>query len=332
MEAIRNIIDSIYFVTKHLFFLINENKAHRLFTSFSQITVKLGLEKILFDNKDNYKDSLIPISNSAGFNKNGDIPLNFLKYLGFDRIVVGSVTAEPYSGNPEPNIKRFKKTESMVNWMGLPGKGAEYVAEKIQLYNSSVPVTINLVSTPETNKPLEDLAKTVQLTRDIANIDRYELNISCPNKEKISNYKEVLKEQIEVIKSEKRKTQIIYVKVSPDLNENEIDIILETLYDNKVKGITTTNTTALHDPKYITKNLAKGGASGNAVYNKSLETQKKFYERNTNSSLNIIACGGIDSEERLMERIRYGASEIQIFTPLIFKGPKLIRKLRTASF
>ncbi|MEK6914501.1 MAG: hypothetical protein AABW83_02515 [Nanoarchaeota archaeon] len=334
MEKIRNLIDSTYFITKNLLFLMNGNKAHRLFTKFSQLTTRLGLEKFLLDNKDNHKDSLIPISNGAGFNKNVDIPLDFLWHLGFDRVVVGSVTAEPFSGNPEPNIKRFRKTESMVNWMGLPGRGAEHIAENINLYQSKeylIPITINLTPTPKTTKPLEDLRKTVYFTRDLRNIDRYELNISCPNKDKIINYKEALKEQIEVIESEKRNKQKIYLKVSPDLEEKDIEDILETMYNHNIEGLTTTNTTTFHNSEYINLFLDKGGASGNALYQKSLETQKKFYEKLKDSKLKIIACGGINSKERLIERINYGASEIQIFTPLIFKGPRLIRELRNIS-
>lgn len=328
MKLIRDILDSTYPLTKQLMFLMNENKAHRFFTKFSQLTVKLGLEKFLLDNPYNYYSD-IPISNAAGFNKNGEIPIIFLEYLGFNRAVIGTVCAKSYYGNPEPNIKRIKETESMINWMGLPGKGVQYISDQIKNHNSKIPITINLAPTPESKNILDDLAMTIRYTKDIPNVDRYELNISCPNTDKIKDYKSSLKDQLQVVQTEKRKSQEIYIKISPDLKEDEITAVLETISEHKINGITCTNSTKFHDPKYIKNSPRKGGASGNALYEKSLNTQKKIYDKTKNSELKIIACGGINSKERLTERVNAGASEIQIFTPLIFKGPKLIRELRT---
>lgn len=331
MKLVRDLIDSTYPLTKNLMFLMNENKAHRFFTKFSQITAKLGLEKFLLDNPENHCLS-IPISNAAGFNKNGEIPLSFLEYLGFNRVVIGTVCAKPFQGNSEPNIKRFKESESIINWMGLPGKGVEFVSEKIKSYNSKIPITINLAPTPNSKDMLGDLATTVWCTKKIPNIDRYELNISCPNTDNIKDYKSHLNDQLRVIEEEKEKSQESYIKISPDLEENEIDAILETIYAFKIKGITCTNSTKFHDIKYIKNSPGKGGASGNALYERSLKTQKDFYEKTKKSKLKIIACGGINSKEKLIERINLGASEIQIFTPLIFNGPKLIRELKSTYY
>ena len=331
MKLIRDIIDSTYPLTRNLMFLMNENRAHRFFTKFSQMTSKLGLEKFLLDNPENYYSS-IQISNAAGFNKNGEIPLNFLYYLGFDRVVIGTVCAQKYSGNPEPNIKRFKKVESIINWMGLPGKGVQYISDQIKSYNSKIPITINLAPTPNSEKILDDLAMTIWYTKDISNVDRYELNISCPNTNGIKDYKSSLKDQIQVVQEKKREFQEFYIKISPDLEDHEINAILEAISEYKIKGITCTNSTRFHDPRYIKNSPEKGGASGNALYEKSLNTQKIFYEKIKKSELKIIACGGINSKERLLERINSGASEIQIFAPLIFKGPKLIRELKTIYF
>jgi len=332
MQIIRNFIDETYPFFKQFLFLMNANNAHKNFTRFSRIVDRLGLEKFLFDNIDNLYFSPVVISNAAGFNKNGEIPLRFMEYLGFDRVVVGTVCAKPFYGNPEPNIKRFRKTESMVNWMGLPGKGVEFIAQKLKEYKSEIPITINLAPTPDTKNVLDDIARTLWHTRNILNIDRYELNISCPNTNKIEDFKFSLKDQIEVLEYEKMKSQEIYLKISPDLEENEVDIILESVSESQVKGITCTNSTKFHDEKYIYRNIGKGGASGEAVYEKSLQMQKNFYNKMKKSELKIVACGGINSRERLIERINNGASEIQIFTPLIFKGPKLLRELRTTSY
>ena len=87
---------------------------------------------------------LVKISNAAGFNKNADIAPSVLEALGFNRVVIGTVTHDKWKGNPRPRMKRFPKTNSLVNWMGLPGHGSKRVAERLYDYdNQSVPLTIN---------------------------------------------------------------------------------------------------------------------------------------------------------------------------------------------
>jgi dihydroorotate dehydrogenase len=339
MKYIRNLTDAIYPIFRTpLFFLLNPNQAHRAFTSFAQLTTFLGLEKLLLDHPTNHQKSLIPISNAAGLNKNGDIPPSFFYHLGFDRIVIGTITGEPYPGNPEQNIERFPVTESMVNWQKLPGKGASEIRTIMSKYQSPIPITINLMPTPNSKDPLSDLEKTIAHTKDITQVDRYELNISCPNTQIMSDFCETLNYQLKVINRNKHKWQSVMLKLSPDtstkdsnniLSKNEINTILETAESLGVTGYTTTNTTRYHDPKFIPNSPRKGGASGNAVYERSLEVQKRVYKDLKKSKSKIIACGGTNSYERLFERINNGASEIQIYTPLIFNGPKLLTKLRS---
>jgi len=221
--------------------------------------------------------------------------------------------------------------------MGLPGKGSKVVAEKLQSYgNHDVPLTINLMSTPQKqgNKLIEDLEATVLDLRNIKEVDRFELNISCPNThnkngemDSRSEYQKQLGEMLYAIEELIWPSQELYLKVSPDLNLEGVEEIISVIKDHAVKGIVSTNTTTNHNPKYISNSPGKGGASGNAVYESSLEVQKMFNEIKEDH-LKIIACGGINSVERLNERLSNGATEIQIYTPLIFKGPKLLRKLK----
>lgn len=340
MNLMRKNFDNFYDLMKPLIFKLTEKdpgKAHDLFVRFSQVLHFTGLERFVLDNEANKINSGFEISNAAGFNKNGNISPSFLKYLGFDRVVVGTITGDSWKGNPRPNIARYPETESLVNWMGLPGIGAEKVAQQLQKFGKhKVPLTINLMSTPEKtgDEVLRDLEKTMIVSRDIPYVDRFELNISCPNTHTKSGeidareeYQRQLGGMIKVVSSYLHPNQELYLKVSPDLTEEDVESIV-LISSNSVDGFITTNTTTNHDKEYILQSPGKGGASGNAVYRNSLRVQRLFYEQIKDTDSKLIACGGINSMERLEERQSFGAEEFQIFTPLIFSGPRLLRKFR----
>ncbi len=349
MDIARKTIDYLYDSIKPIIFKATEKdpqKAHQLFIRFSKTVYELKLEELLFNNLTNSRYIPFELSNAAGFNKNGDIPPTVLFYLGFDRAVIGTVTYDPWNGNPRPNIRRYSVTGSMVNWMGLPGKGAERITERLQSYgHHPVPLTINIMSTPQKQgeELLRDLEKTVVTMRDLHNVDRFELNISCPNTHSAigemdarQQYHASLDNMLTVVENAIRQHQQLYLKVSPDLTFRGIaDTISIGSKHPKIKGITTTNTTTQHDRRYIPESPTKegkqiGGASGNAVYERSRDVQSSFSVIAKEACLdwNFIACGGINSLERVRERVNAGAKGIQIFTPLIFSGPRLVRILR----
>lgn len=340
MNIPRRILEESYFLVKPFIFSATKEDpeiAHKKLIEYSNYFHKKGFDKFLFNCSANKKYSGLEISNAAGFNKNGEFDPLFLKYLGFERVVVGTVTNDSWPGRLPPRIKRYPNTNSLVNWMGLPGEGSEEIAKTLWNYgNFDIPLTINLMSTPQKDKEelIKDLEGTIFDTRYIPKVDRFELNISCPNThsknrktDSRKEYQENLGEMLSAVEELLLPHQELYIKVSPDLNTKGVEDILSTIKNHNVKGIVTTNTTTNHNPKYIPLSPGEGGASGDAVYQSSLEVQKMFNELK-DDNLKIIACGGIDSVERLEERLKNGATEIQIYTPLIFQGPKLLRKLK----
>ncbi|MBS3116201.1 hypothetical protein J4421_01255, partial [Candidatus Woesearchaeota archaeon] len=333
---------------KPLLFKVTEHDpqiAHELFVHLSRGVYHLGLEDFLLNNPTNTKYVPFELSNAAGFNKNGDIPPTVLFYLGFDRVIIGTVTMDPWLGNPRPTIRRYSPSESMINWMGLPGEGVEIVAENLAAYGEHpVPLTINIMSTPQkkSDDVLRDLEKTVLTMRNVHSVDRFELNISCPNTHSTTGeldareqYQQQLEEMLVVVEENMNPHQKLYLKVSPNLTLSEIKETVAIAKKHRVHGITATNTSTVHDRHYIPFSPMKegkqiGGASGNAVYSRSLETQKKFARMAAEADVQweFIACGGINSLERVKERATAGAKGIQIYTPLIFSGPKMVRMLR----
>ena len=325
--------DLIFEETKH-----NPEIAHEKFVEIARRVDKFSLSGLLLDNPANRLSSGFEISNAAGFNKNGTIPPSFLKYLGFDRVVVGTVTHDAWAGNPErPRIWRFPETESLVNFLGLPGVGSSQVARNLESFGyHKVPLTINLMSTPgkKGDEVLRDLEETIKDLRDLSYVDRWELNISCPNTHcgigtnAREEYQTNLSRMLEVVRNNVPYDHAIDVKVSPDLDESGVDSTVYTIVGFRVRAVSLTNTTTEHDPHYITSSPGKGGASGHALYKRAFSVQKMFEER-TNGSYSINAIGGIDSVEKARERISSGkVGGIQVFTGLIYRGPRLVRELR----
>lgn len=126
------------------------------------------------------------------------------------------------------------------------------------------------------------------------------------------------------------KGQSLDLKVSPDMDEKGVNDILRVLLEFEVGRVIVANTTTRYDTRYIDSSIGKGGASGNAVYDASLKTQILFnrLKKKQKCFFEIVACGGINSYERLAERVYFGASEVQLYTPLIFSGTRLLRDLR----
>lgn len=354
MNILRNFVDKWYDKNRDRIFAETEDNpevAHEWFIKTARRIHAFRLERLLLNCRENRFNPGFEISNAAGFNKNGNIPPTFLKYSGLDRVVVGTVTADPWKGNPKTEeaparIRRYAGTYSMVNWLGLPGVGADAVAKTMKGYgNHGVPITINLMATPgKTGQALlDDIMHTTMVTSDLPYVDRFELNISCPNTHSVTGgdtrdeYQSQLKGMLGAIERSMSNRQVIYLKVSPDLNADGVKDIIEVCRDfPPVRGFTATNTTTQHNPRYILfkpNPEGKGGASGDAVYRPSFDMQETFLDLISEGKYDfrIIAVGGIKSAERARERTYDSlVSGIQVYTPLIFIGPKLIRELRAA--
>lgn len=327
MDLLRRNFDYFYDMIKPLIFFATKNDpeiAHELFVYFCQILHKTNLEKIILDNETNKKTRNFTVSNAAGLNKNAEISPITLKYLGFDRVVIGTITGDAWYGNPRPRTARYSKIESLVNWVGLSNDGVEKIAERLSNYpDYCIPLTVSIAPTPNKkgDNILRDLEKTVISLKNNPNIDRFELDISCPN---VSNeYHNPLKNILSLIKNFSNHN--LYLKISPDISEEDINRIL--IDSKNINGFVTTNT-SIDSTLILPYKHTQGGISGNALYDKSLQVQKLFYEKIRGKNLRLIACGGINSTDKIKERLSFGAEEIQIYTPLIFSGTKLLREFR----
>lgn len=347
MDLIRKGFDDFYDAIKPVIFKVTKNNpelAHEFFAWACRTLYDTHLAKFVLDNEYNERDLEFTLANAAGFNKDAEIPPRVMNLLGFDRVVVGTVTGEEWLGNEKleayygrQRIIRFPETESLVNWLGLPGIGAERVVERLEEYGDhGIPITINLMATPNKkgDDVLMDLEKTVLSLRSAPSVDRFELNISCPNTSDEHGITDARRENqrqsgdmIQVVYENKYPSQSSDVKVSPNLSERGVEDTL-SVFNRRVRAVTVANSTTNYDSEYIAEPMNKGGASGNAVYADSLRIQKLFYEKSIGMDLEFNACGGINSMERVGERLEWGASEIQMLTPIIFSGTKFPREIR----
>lgn len=246
----------------------------------------------------------IDVAPAAGFDKNGIVPHGVLAALGFTRATVGTVTPDAWKGNARPRVQRVP--EGIVNYLGLPNEGSR-VLDRLE---SKLPVTVSIAPTPGT-EGLGDLVARVP--------GRVELNISCPNTGdgfSLQTYRAA------------RVAPELYVKLSPDMDREGVARLVDTIDPD---GWVTTNTTRQHM-------YGRGGLSGNGLYGHALRTQAMLVnelERHGRTS-RIVACGGIDSAERFLERVSISTSnvpvtEVQIYTGLVMHGPRLLTEVRAAA-
>ncbi|MBW1650221.1 MAG: hypothetical protein JRJ44_06015 [Deltaproteobacteria bacterium] len=337
MYIIRKSFELLYDYLKSVIFAVTKNdpeKAHEVFVMFCRALYKAKLDKAFFDYPKNTEFKRFEFSNAAGFNKNAEIPPYVLYYLGFNRAVIGSVTGEPYGGNSRPRCQRYEATQSIVNRLGLPSEGAQKVAQRLLRYEASpIPLTINFAATPtkKWDQITEDLLSTIQIMKNVKKVDRFELNISCPNVSSSAEYEIEALDEILSSVCDKLEDKKFFLKISPDVDKEYANRIVLSAQKYKIAGFVIANTTKRYVKKYIPQSLWAGGASGKAVYQYSTDTQRLFeniIEKN-NFPQKIIACGGIDSVKKVKERLSSVALGIQIYTPFVFYGPKIIRSIKT---
>lgn len=274
-----------------------------------------------------------PVGLAAGYDKDG-LAWRGLAALGFGHIEIGTITPRPQEGNPKPRIFRIPAERGVINRMGFPGRGAEYVAQ--QLFKSrrkptSVILGINIGKNKDT--PNEDAAQdyVYLLERFSPMADYLTVNISSPNTVGLRRlqgreYLEGLLEQIKIAGLKLEPKIPILIKIAPDLNDEELDDVLEAVIRSEMDGIIATNTTiGRENLKSIVGNEI-GGLSGAPLTMKSREMVSKIHQR-TGGKVPIVGVGGIMTPDDAKAMFDAGAVLVQIYTGLIYTGPRLVRDI-----
>ena len=320
---------------RSLIFKIDPEVAHNLAIK----SLKLNLIPNLFDeNKDNtmFQSTLFgknidnPIGMAAGFDKSAEV-YNALFKLGFGFVEVGTVTPLEQYGNPKPRVFRLVEDQALINRLGFNNLGAENVSNKIRSNLSKGLLGINIRPNKDSSDRLNDYLIGFRTFQDIA--DYITINISSPNTENLRNFHEETKfnELMNSIHEEKIKLKSkvpIVVKISPDISEEQIELISKILLDHKVSAIIVSNTTSKNREKLndISKHQ-KGGLSGKPLEEEANKLISKFYKL-LKDKIEIIGVGGVDSGESAHKKFLAGASYLQLYTGMVFQGPNIVGKIK----
>ena len=270
-----------------------------------------------------------PIGIAAGFDKDAEV-YNPLFKLGFGFVEVGTVTPVNQYGNPKPRIFRLEEDMALINRLGFNNSGSEKVRSRIISNSPKGLFGINIGPNKDTNNRLEDYLICFRKFYNLA--DYLTINISSPNTENLRNFhnEDELNELLSSINNEKKilKTTVpITVKISPDIQDENINIISDLLLKHYVEAVIISNTTDKNRENLSNINkLEKGGLSGKPLEKRSNELINKFYKILKNK-IKIIGVGGVDSGHSAYQKIINGASLVQIYTGMIYQGPSIATKI-----
>ena len=320
---------------RSLIFKLDPETAHTLAIK----SLKLNLVPNIFD--ENKIDSMFqttlfdkiienPIGMAAGFDKNAEV-YNPLFRLGFGFVEVGTITPLEQYGNSKPRVFRLVEDQALINRLGFNNLGSKNVSSRIKSNSPKGLLGINIGPNKDTNDRLNDYLVGIRTFHDIA--DYITINISSPNTENLRNLHDENKLDNLLNSIEKEKIKLkskipIVVKVSPDILDDQINLISEILLRYKVSAIIVSNTSESN--RGVLQNISKhqkGGLSGKPIEEKSNIMINKFYKL-LKDKIKIIGVGGVDSGKSAYDKFLSGASFVQLYTGMVFQGPNIVLKIK----
>ncbi len=334
---------------KPLFFQISPEKAHyttmRLFRFALSLPFGKWIFKQLYVPNDPKLERQImgltfpnPVGLAAGFDKDGKY-VNDLAYLGFGFIEIGTVTPKPQDGNPKPRLFRLPDYDALINRMGFNNEGVDKLVERLKEYRKTYNNTEGVIIGGNIGKnkvtPNEEAFRDYEIcfVALFDHVDYFVVNVSSPNTPDLRALqdKEPLNQllaHVQNLNQQKAKPKPLLLKIAPDLNEAQLDDILEIIENNKLDGIIATNTTISRE---LIKNdplsIEMGGLSGMPVKSRSTEVIRYLRKNTKQKGMVIIGVGGIQTGEDALEKLAAGADLVQIYTGLIYEGPRMVKKI-----
>lgn len=276
-----------------------------------------------------------PVGLAAGLDKNGEC-LDAFAAMGFGYLEVGTVTPKPQDGNDKPRIFRLVDAEGIINRMGFNNKGIDHLIEQIKRSNYKGVLGINIGKnfTTPVEKGKDDYLICLEKAYPYASY--IAINISSPNTPGLRTlqYGEALDDLLSSLDSKREELaqqsgvrKPLVVKIAPDLSDQELEQIADSLLAHNIDGVIATNTTIdrsmVEGMRYSNE---QGGLSGRPLQMPSTVIIKKLYSY-LNNQIPIIGVGGIDSAMAAKEKINAGAQLVQIYSGFIYRGPELIHQI-----
>ena len=281
-----------------------------------------------------------PVGLAAGFDKDG-VALQALAALGFGFVEAGTVTYHPQPGNPRPRLFRLPQDSALINRAGFNNAGAAAFAEKVakQRPNCILGVSIGKSKTTPLEEATDDYLKSFELVYPVA--DYIAINVSSPNTPQLrqlqqadnlsSLLKSIQMRNEELQQELRRPTRMpLLVKLSPDLEKSELEVVVDVIKRFNVDGIVATNTTIKRDNlssrMETVDAIGDGGLSGAPLRMRTTQIIARLYEL-TQGKIPLIGVGGIFTAADAWEKIAAGACLIQLYTGFIYRGPRIAKEI-----
>lgn len=279
-----------------------------------------------------------PVGLAAGLDKNGRY-LDALACLGFGFIEVGTVTPRPQSGNPKPRLFRLPADRAIINRMGFNNEGVDALVNRLRKSRpKGLIIGGNIGKNKDTpnERAIEDYEYCFRALHPY--VDYFVVNVSSPNTPGLRALQErrpltaILRRMVELNQQMQLKRPIL-LKISPDLNAQQLDEIAEIVRETGIDGIIATNTTIgradLNTPEEEVVAMGPGGLSG-APLREDATRVLVHMRKALGADFPLIGVGGIDSPEAALDRLHAGANLLQVYTGLIYEGPNLVRRINEA--
>jgi dihydroorotate dehydrogenase len=326
-------------------FLLSPEIAHHFTTVVFKILISIPGFKQLFFSKLKVRNNALnqtlfglnfpnPIGLAAGFDKNAELFKSF-QHLGFGFIEIGTVTPKGQPGNPKPRMFRLPADKGLINRMGFNNEGLAAAIKNLKTRPKNLIVGGNIGKNKVT--PNEKAFEDYQICFEglFPYVDYFVVNVSSPNTPNLRDLQEKepltnLLNKLQELNKQKGSPKPILLKIAPDLTESQLDDIVEIAQTTNLSGLIATNTTIdrsnLKTNSHITQEA--GGLSGKPVTQKSTEVIR-YLRKKLGEDFPIIGVGGVFTAKDAIEKIEAGANLIQVYTGLIYEGPKMVKNINS---
>lgn len=269
-----------------------------------------------------------PLGLAAGFDKNAEA-LHPLSRSGFGFVEVGAITPRPQPGNPKPRLFRLTEDRAAINRFGFNNLGMEAAAQRLAARPKGGVIGLNLGANKDSDDRAADFARVLE--RCGPWLDFATVNVSSPNTEKLRDLQgkaalSGLLAGVMQVRAGLERPIPVFLKIAPDLSDAEIAEIAEVALDSGLSGIIATNTTLSREGLRSPHKDQMGGLSGAPLFDKSTRVLARLSQL-TEGKLPLIGVGGVSSAEQAYEKIRAGASAVQLYTALVYGGMGLVREI-----
>jgi dihydroorotate dehydrogenase len=333
---------NIYDLIRPFLFQLKPETAHELTLRLLELSIKLpGGRELLSYLWGQGKENPVqvcglnfrhPVGLAAGMDKDGRLAADWNK-LGFSFAELGTVTPIPQLGNPRPRLFRLPQDQALINRMGFNNHGVDALVLRLQKSKPDYPIGGNIGRNKQT--PNENALEDYQLGLKKLNpvVDYYSINISSPNTPGLRALQEAdslrdlllgIRQTVDLLPVKRP----VWVKISPDLREDQLKSVCDVLLETRMDGVIATNTTINREGLISSADLINqtGGLSGHPIAKKSTQCISKVIQY-TNHQLPVIGVGGILNPADALDKLDAGATLIQLYTGLVFKGPQLIHQI-----